>query len=87
MPESNQIIDASAAIAASKVVGYTGSGVAGVSAWLGTIDLGFWISISIALAGFAMNWYFARKKDKRDELEHKAYIASLEIKGRINVKD
>lgn len=86
MSESNQIIDASAAIATGKIVGYAGSGVAGVSAWLGTIDLGFWISISIALAGFAMNWYFARKKDKRDELEHKAYIASLQIKGKIDVK-
>ena len=42
--------------------------------------------IFIALAGFAMNWYFARKKDKRDELEHKAYIASLQIKGKIDVK-
>lgn len=82
-----QVVDASAAIAASKVVGYAGSGVAGVSAWIGTIDLGFWISICIALAGFAMNWYFAKKKDKRDEIEHKAFLKNLEIKGGSNVKD
>lgn len=84
MSESNQIIDASAAILASKTATYVGSGVAGVSAWMGTIDWGFWISIAIAILGLVMNWYFARKKDKRDELEHKAYIATLQIKGRVN---
>ncbi|NHC02313.1 hypothetical protein G9F31_00750 [Acinetobacter sp. 187] len=81
-----QVVDASAAIAASKVVGYTGSGIAGVSAWVGTIDLGFWISIGIALAGFAMNWYFAKKKDKRDEIKLQAFLKSVD-KGECNVKD
>lgn len=79
-----QVVDASAAIAASKVVGYTGSGIAGVSAWVGTIDLGFWISIGIALAGFAMNWYFAKKKDKRDEIKLQAFLKSID-KGECSV--
>ena len=87
MSESTQIIDASAAIAASKAATYAGSGVAGISAWIGSIDLAFWISILIAIAGLLMNWYFARKKDKRDEIEHKAYLESLEIEEDCDVKD
>lgn len=85
MSDSQQFIDASAAIATSKAATYVGSGTAGLSAWLGSIDWGFWVSISIALAGLVMNWYFAKKKDKRDEIEHKAYLESLE--GKFDVKD
>lgn len=55
-----------------------------LTAWLGSIDLAFWFSILIAIAGLIMNWYYARKKDKRDELEHKAYLESL--KDKCNVK-
>jgi hypothetical protein len=32
-----------------------------------------------------MNWYFAKKKDKREEIENKAYLESLE--GDCNVED
>lgn len=87
MAESTQIIDASAAIATSKVATYAGSGVAGVSAYIGSIDIAFWLSILIALGGFVMNWYYARKKDRRDEIESKAFLESLEIKGKCDVKD
>ncbi len=85
MSDTQATIDASVAIAASKTAAYGGSTAGAITAWLGSIDLAFWISILIAIAGLIMNWYFARKKDKRDELEHKAYIASLQIKGKIDV--
>lgn len=86
MSENQQIIDASAAIATSKFVTYTGSGIAGVSAFIGSIDIAFWISILIAIGGFVMNWYYASKKDKRDEIESKAFLESLEIKGKCDVE-
>ncbi|EXT47894.1 hypothetical protein J809_0819 [Acinetobacter sp. 25977_6] len=35
---------------------------------------------------FFMNWYFAKKKNKRDEIALKAYLESLEKKGDCNVK-
>ena len=79
------VAETSAAIATSKAATYAGSGAAGVSAWMGSIDLGFWVSIGIAIAGFVMNWYFAKKKDKRDEIAHKAYLESLE--GKCDVED
>ncbi|MFW2098693.1 holin [Acinetobacter sp. ULE_I057] len=84
---SEQALDTSAtALVASKAVGYGGSVSGVLSAWLGSIDMVVWVSIIVAIGGFLMNFYFARKKDKRDELEHKAYIASLQIKGKIDVK-
>ncbi len=84
---SEQALDTSAtALVASKAVGYGGSLSGVVSAWIGSIDLVVWVSVIVAIGGFLMNFYFARKKDKRDELEHKAYIASLQIKGKIDVK-
>lgn len=85
MPENHQIIDASAAIAAGKAATYAGSGAAGVSAWLGTIDWGFWISITIAVGGFVMNWYYARKKDHRDALIADQTLKQLQ--GKYHVKD
>ncbi|HFX6219066.1 TPA: holin [Acinetobacter baumannii] len=53
---------------------------------MGSIDLAFWVSIIIGLAGFLMNWYYAKKKNKRDEIALKAYLESLEKKGDCNVK-
>ena len=35
---------------------------------------------------FLMNWYYAKKKNKRDEIALKAYLESLEKKGDCNVK-
>ncbi|WP_315077067.1 holin [Acinetobacter guillouiae] len=85
MADNQQIVEASTGVVAGKVITYSGS-AGGALAWFASLDIAFWISILIAIAGLIMNWYFARKKDKRDELEHKAYIASLQIKGQIDVK-
>lgn len=82
---SEQLDATAAALVTSKAAGYGGSLMGATAAWFGSIDLGFWISVLIAIGGFLMNWHFARKKDKRDELESKAYLKSLEDK--CNVKD
>lgn len=86
MADNQQIIDTSTALAASKGATYGGSVAGAVSAWIGSIDLAFWVSIIIGLAGFLMNWYYARKKNKRDEIALKAYLESLENKGNCDVK-
>ncbi|WP_151980594.1 holin [Acinetobacter guerrae] len=84
---SEQGLDTSAtALVASKAVGYGGSLSGVVSAWVGSIDLVVWVSVIIAIGGFLMNWYFARKKDKRDEIEHKAFLENLKIKGKCDDK-
>ncbi|WP_440599757.1 holin [Acinetobacter soli] len=80
---SEQGLDTSAtALVASKAVGYGGSLSGVVSAWLGSIDLVVWVSVIIAISGFLMNWYFARKKDKRDEIEHLAILENIKKKGK-----
>lgn len=86
MADNQQIIDTSTALATSKAATYGGSMVGAASAWIGSIDLAFWISIIIAIGGFLMNWYYARQKNKRDEIEHEAYLKSLEPKGGCDVK-
>ncbi|MFH4320015.1 holin [Acinetobacter baumannii] len=86
MADNQQIIDTSTAIVVGKGATYGGSVVGAVSAYVGSIDLAFWLSVIIGLAGFLMNWYYARKKNKRDEIAHKAYLDSLEKKGDCNVK-
>ncbi|MEQ1067274.1 holin [Acinetobacter sp. XH1741] len=86
MSDNQQIIDTSTALATSKAATYGGSAVSAVSAWVGSIDLAFWVSIIIAIGGFVMNWYYARQKNKRDEIAHKAYLESLNNKGNCNVK-
>lgn len=86
MPDNQQLIDTSTALAASKGATYGGSVAGAVSAYVGSIDLAFWVSIIIGLGGFLMNWYYARQKNKRDEIAHKAYLDSLENKSKCNVK-
>lgn len=86
MPDNQQLIDTSTALAASKGATYGGSVAGAVSAYVGSIDLAFWVSIIIGLGGFFMNWYYARQKNKRDEIAHKAYLDSLENKSKCNVK-
>ncbi|WP_343316213.1 holin [Acinetobacter soli] len=84
---SEQGLDTSAtALVASKAVGYGGSLSGVVSAWLGSIDLVVWVSVIIAISGFLMNWYFARKKDKRDEIEHLAILENIKKKGKADVE-
>ncbi|RSQ31234.1 Lysis protein S [Acinetobacter baumannii] len=71
MSDNQQFIDTSTAIVVGKGATYGGSVGGAVAAWIGSIDLAFWFSIIIGLAGFLMNWYYARQKNKRDEELHK----------------
>ncbi|MHA3083718.1 holin [Acinetobacter sp. ANC 5383] len=74
---SEQAFDNTAStLLASKTAMYGGS-IGAFSSWLASLDLGFWISVLIGVGGLVMNWHFARKKDKRDAIEHKAYLESL----------
>lgn len=83
---SDQALDNTAStLFASKTATAVGS-IGAFSSWFASVDLGFWISVLIGVGGLAMNWYFARKKDKRDVIEHKAYLKSLENKEQCNVE-
>lgn len=72
-----QLDNTASAVVATKAVAYAGSGVSALQAYFGTVDWAFWISIFVAIGGFAMNYYFARKKDKRDEVEHQEKLKHI----------
>ncbi len=86
MADNQQIIDTSTALAASKGATYGGKcgrssfGVDRVNRFSILGQYHHWFS------WFLMNWYYARKKNKRDEIALKAYLESLENKGDCNVK-
>ncbi|WP_151765585.1 holin [Acinetobacter soli] len=85
MSDNQQIVEASSGVLASKVITYSGS-AGGALAWMASLDVAFWFSVFIGLVGLIMNWYFARKKDKRDEIEHQAFLENLKIKGKADVE-
>lgn len=85
MADNQQFVEASSGLVASKVITYGGS-AGGALAWIASLDLAFWFSVFIGLIGLVMNWYFARKKDKRDEIEHQAFLENLKIKGKADVE-
>lgn len=57
-------------LVASKTATYVGSTAGALSAWLGSLDWAFWISVTIGIGGFLMQFYFTRKKDRREHIEH-----------------
>ena len=64
------------ASSASKVT--QGGAVAGVFGWLASVN---WIGLSgvlIALLGLLMNWYFQRRRDRRESAESAARIRAIE---------
>lgn len=70
-------IENAQALAASKTATYLGSGSGALTAWLGSIDWAFWISITIAISGFFMQAYYSRKKDEREHIEHLERLKKL----------
>lgn len=70
-------IENTQALVASKTATYVGSGGGAVTAWLGSLDWAFWISITIAISGFLMQCYYSHKKDNRDHVEHLERLRKL----------
>lgn len=58
--------------AASKTT-YAGA-ASGFLAYLASIDVLAWLGIAIALAGFAVNWYYKRLENKRANEIHQLRI-------------
>lgn len=63
-------IENTQAMVASKTATYVGSIAGTFSAWLGSLDWAFWTSLLIGVSGFLMQFYFTRKKDRREQVEH-----------------
>jgi hypothetical protein len=70
-----QTVDATLAAAGTKAT-YTGAGTFTVG-WLLSSEFGILVGIVIGVAGLVMQFYYSRKKDKREEQEHKARMEQL----------
>lgn len=75
---SNQAVEAAISAGASKVT-YGGAGTVGIG-WLLSNEATVLAGLLIAVAGFAVNWYYRAKQDRRAEAEHKAHMKQLATK-------
>jgi uncharacterized membrane protein len=73
--EHQATIDATVSAVANKVT-YGGAG-AGVASWIFSSEFGFMVSLLVAVAGLAVNWYYKRKQDRRLEAEHQLRMKEL----------
>jgi hypothetical protein len=60
--------DATMAAVGSKAT-YTGAG-ASVLGWMLSSEFGILMGLLLGVGGFAVNWYYRAKEDKRQQLEH-----------------
>lgn len=47
-----------------------GGAIATVGSWLLSSEAGIAAGILIGVSGLAMNWYYSRKRDQREQAEH-----------------
>lgn len=67
-PEQQSAYETTVAALGSKAT-YTGAGTT-MFAWMLSSEFGILLGILIGLGGFAVNWYYKHKQDKREEIEH-----------------
>lgn len=65
-------MDASLATLGSNTT-YTGATTTTVS-WLLSSEFGIAVGVFIGVLGFAMNWYYSRRRDQREQAAHDAFM-------------
>jgi hypothetical protein len=66
--KTQQALDVTLATAGSKTT-YAGAGISTVS-WITSSEVGVFAGILIGVIGLAINFYFSRKRDAREQAEH-----------------
>ena len=69
-------IEMTLASAGSKAT-YTGAG-ASVMSWVLSSEFGILFGLVLGIAGFALNWYYKHKHDRREQLEHERRMGLYE---------
>ena len=70
-----QTLDATIGTAASKAT-YAGAGMT-ISGWLLSSEAAILIGIVVGVAGFAVNWFYKHREDKRQQAEHEARMSQI----------
>lgn len=55
---------------------YGGAATTGAS-WFLSSEFGVLVGLILGLSGFALNWYYSRKRDRREEMEHELRIREI----------
>jgi hypothetical protein len=66
--QTQQAIDVTLSTAGSKAT-YAGAGISTVS-WITSSEFGMLAGIVIGVVGLAINFYYSRKRDAREQAEH-----------------
>lgn len=66
-------LEASISATSSKAT-YAGAGMT-IGGWLLSSEFAVLVGIVLGVAGFAVNWYYKFKQDKREQAEHKRKMA------------
>jgi hypothetical protein len=74
--QTEHSIDAAIAAAGSKAT-YTGAG-ASILGWMMSSQAGILFGIVLGVGGFAINWYYRHKENKRQQAEHDKRMGLLE---------
>ena len=77
MNQVQETLETTAVAMANKAT-FAGSAVS-VLGGLTESQIGLWAGILIGFAGLAVNWYFKRKADKRNEASHAAFLANMSL--------
>ena len=67
-PDQQVTFEATMAAAGSKAT-YTGAG-ASIMGWMLSSEFGILVGVVLGVGGFAVNWYYRAKEDRRREAEH-----------------
>lgn len=72
----SEAIEASLAASGAKAT-YGGAGVS-LAGWFMQSNLLSVLGLLVAIAGFAVTWYYKAKQDRRDEEAHKARMSQMQ---------
>lgn len=73
--ETQTTVDATMAAFGSKAT-YTGAS-ASLLGWMLSSEFGVILGLFLGIAGFAINWYYRHKEDKRQQIEHERRMRDM----------
>ena len=74
-PEKQAALEATIGSVASKAT-YTGA-TTSIVGWFLSSEFGILVGMVLGIAGFAVNWYYKLRQDRREQAEHERRMAQL----------
>lgn len=74
-PEKQAALEATVGSVASKAT-YSGAATS-IIGWVLSSEFGILVGMVLGIAGFAVNWYYKLRQDRREQAEHERRMAQL----------